>query len=211
MRNGEIRWHFERAGIGLQLAANERQQTRFTTAVLACDSNFLAPEQSEAGAGEQNTRSASYGDIGEVEHAVARAALQPDWLDAAQMFKPPSLACESISSSSLWLNCRLRSAPRLSSICAQWLAPISALVTTGFLSTQAMAICARLWPRRCAISFNARTFARFLEVRMLLLKEPSCAAGEESGTPLRSLWVSRPCASGEKAMQPRPSASSTAN
>src|SRR3981081_162295 len=98
MRNGEIRWHLEGAGIGLQLATNERQQARFTAAVLACDSNFLAPEQAESGAGEQNTRPASYGDIGEVQHAVAGAALQPDWLAAAQMFNPPSFGCESISS-----------------------------------------------------------------------------------------------------------------
>src|ERR1700730_3036555 len=70
MRNGEIRRHFKRAGIRLQLAAYERQQARLTTAVLACDSNFLTPEQPEGGAGEQNTRSASYGDVGEVEHAV---------------------------------------------------------------------------------------------------------------------------------------------
>src|SRR5882762_1420580 len=130
MRNREIRWHLEGAGIRLQIPSNERQQTRFAAAVLPRDSNLLTPEQSEGSAGEQNARSAPYGDVGKVEHAVGglRSSAQPDWLDAAQMFNPPSLACESISASSLWLNCRLHSAPRLSSICAQWLAPINALV-----------------------------------------------------------------------------------
>src|ERR1700730_11356331 len=75
MRNGKIRRHLEHAGIRLQLAAYEREQPRFTTAILACDSNFLTPEQPEGGAGERNTRSASYGDVGEVEHAVRLLSL----------------------------------------------------------------------------------------------------------------------------------------
>src|SRR5579862_3163587 len=75
MRNGEIRRHFESTGIRLQLAPYQREQTRFATAVLACDPDFLTPEQPEGGTGEQNTRSASYGDVGEVEHVMRLLSL----------------------------------------------------------------------------------------------------------------------------------------
>ncbi len=75
-------------------------------------------------------------------------------------------------------------------------------------STQAMAICASDWPRRAAMSFSARTRAMLSSVSRLSSKEPARAARLSAETPFRYLFVSRPCASGEKAMQPVPSASS---
>ena len=55
---------------------------------------------------------------------------------------------------------RCRARRRSASSCSTLLAPISAEVTRGSRSTQASAICASVWPRRCAISFSARICAR---------------------------------------------------
>ena len=86
--------HLERAGVRLQLAAHERQQAGLAAAVLAGDADLLAAKQAEGGAGEQHTGAAAYRDVGEIQHVVLEGrAGQPDWLDCAQMFKPPSAAC----------------------------------------------------------------------------------------------------------------------
>ncbi len=52
-------------------------------------------------------------------------------------------------------------APTQSTTCSGRLAPISAEVTRPLRSTQAMAICASVWPRAFAISFNALIEATF--------------------------------------------------
>ena len=88
---------------------------------------------------------------------------------------------------------------------------INALVIAGLRKTHAIAICASVWPRSRAMLSSARTLARLGSLNMLLLKKRFCAARDESGTPLRYLDVSSPCASGEKAMHPIPSCSNTSN
>ena len=92
--------------------------------------------------------------------------------------------------------------------CSTVRAPISAEVTRGSRNTQAIAICARLWPRASAMSLSARTCAMVCSVISDPAKEPFLAARASFGTPLRYLFDSSPWASGEKAMQPTPSSAS---
>ncbi len=81
-------------------------------------------------------------------------------LEAAQRLMPLSVACRSISASSSALKSSRSSAATFASSCATLLAPISVDVTRGSRSAHASASCASDWPRRCAISFSARIFAR---------------------------------------------------
>ena len=74
-----------------------------------------------------------------------------------------------------------------------------------------MAICASAWPRRCAISFSARTCARLSSLSRSVLSDLPSAARDASGTPSRYLSVSIPCAIGEKTMQPTPSSPSASS
>ncbi len=71
-------------------------------------------------------------------------------------------------------------APNTSSICETRLAPISAEVTTGRRSTQAMAICAIVCPRAWAISFNLRTLPMISSVTWSGLRKPCGLAARES-------------------------------
>ena len=97
---------------------------------------------------------------------------------------PRPRACRSPASSS-GAKSRLSSAPRLSSSCSTVRAPISAEVMRGSRSTQAIAICASVWPRPWAISLSARTRLRFSSVRKLSFRNVPSAAREFSGTPSR--------------------------
>ena len=72
------------------------------------------------------------------------------------------------------------------SSCATLLAPISADVTRPRRSTQAMASCASVCPRRFATSFSARTVARVSSVsRSRVRNGLAPAARESAGTPSR--------------------------
>ena len=73
MRQRQIRRHVETAGLGLNLTAHQRQQTRLAAAVLAGDADLLAAKQAEAGAGEQRAFAATDTEVGEVEHKRARS------------------------------------------------------------------------------------------------------------------------------------------
>ena len=81
---------------------------------------------------------------------------QPAMLDADQMLRFASPAQRSISASSYGVKSSLFRAATFSSNWVMRLAPISAEVTCGWRNTQASAICARVWPRRLAISINGR-------------------------------------------------------
>ena len=70
----------------------------------------------------------------------------------------------------------------------------------------------RLARALCAMSFSLRTLASFSSVMCSGRRKPcGLEAREPSGMPPRYLSVSRPCASGEKAMQPMPSSLSTSS
>ncbi len=72
----EVRWHLERAGIGLQLTADQRQETGLAAAVLAGNADLLAAEQTESGAGKQDSWAAAQRHFGEIQHArIPRGAL----------------------------------------------------------------------------------------------------------------------------------------
>ena len=76
-------------------------------------------------------------------------------------------------------------AARLSSSCSTLDAPISADVTRGSRSVQAMAIWASVWPRLEAIRFSARMCFRFWSLSQLFSSDLPCAARESAGTPFR--------------------------
>jgi hypothetical protein len=109
------------------------------------------------------------------------------------------------------VNSVLPAAARFSSSCATLLAPISAEVTRWSRSTQLMAIWASDWPRARAISLSPEIRARFSSLSWSGARLPSRLARESAGTPARYFPVRRPCASGEKAMQPIPSAASVSS
>src|SRR5882762_9237743 len=69
MRNRQVRRHLKRAGIRLQVTSDQCKQARLSAAVLAGDPHLLAAKQPKGGVGEKNTGSASYGDVGKVQHA----------------------------------------------------------------------------------------------------------------------------------------------
>ena len=124
---------------------------------------------------------------------------------------PPSVAWVSIADSSAAEKSSVFSASSESSSCDTERAPISAEVTRGSRSTQAMAICASVWPRALAMASSARMRPTFSSVTRLDEKDPPLAARDPSGTPPRYFEVSSPCASGEKAMQPVPISCSTSS
>src|SRR3954447_19203861 len=76
--------------------------------------------------------------------------------DALQMSMPASFANESMRESSSSVKSSFRNALSESSSCATVRAPMSAEVTRGSRSTQAIAICAIVCPRDSASSFSAR-------------------------------------------------------
>ena len=78
-------------------------------------------------------------------------------------------------------------------------------------STHEIAICASDWPRRRATSASARTCPSVSSLIWSDVSDPCWVAREPSGMPFRYFPVSTPCASGEKAMQPMPSRSSTSS
>ena len=87
---------------------------------------------------------------------------------------------------------------------------MSDVVTRGSRSVHAIAICASDWPRRCAISFSARTCLTASWSIFSVRNRPS-AARLSSGMPFRYLSVSMPWASGENAIQPTPSSPRTSS
>ena len=93
-------------------------------------------------------------------------------LDSSQRLMSASTACRSISVSSSAEKWRLLSAARLCSSWSTLLAPTSADVTRSSRSTQAIASCARDWPRLVAMSCSARTRARFSSLRYSGRSEP---------------------------------------
>ena len=100
---------------------------------------------------------------------------------------PPSVAWESIDLNSSSENCRLFNASKELSSCSTLRAPISAEVTAGLRRTQAMAICARLWPRALAIPFSADIRSIFSGVISSGENETLRVAREPSGTPFNSI------------------------
>ena len=84
-------------------------------------------------------------------------------------------------------------------------------VTRASRSAHASAICASVWPRACAISLSARTWASVLSLSRSGDSDDSRDAREPSGIPSRYLLVSMPWASGENAMQPTPVSPSTSS
>jgi hypothetical protein len=91
----------------------------------------------------------------------------------------------SISASSFSVNARFSSAATLASSCATLLAPTSVEVIRGSRSVQASASCASDWPRRAAISFNARTLDRFSSFSHSGGSVDARLARDPSGTPPR--------------------------
>src|SRR5262245_34084514 len=91
--------------------------------------------------------------------------------EAAHRLISASRAYWSISANSAALKSRLLRAPTQSSTCSGRLAPMSADVTRPPRSTQASAICASVWPRRCAIAFSARILAMFFSLRKSGLRD----------------------------------------
>ena len=84
-------------------------------------------------------------------------------------------------------------------------APITTEVSRSSLSSQASAICARLWPRAPATSFSAFSLAIRCGVTWADVIPPLPLfnmARESPGMPLRYLFVRRPWASGEKPITP---------
>ena len=79
------------------------------------------------------------------------------------------------------------------------------VVTTPSRRIQARAICARVWPRRAAISLRARIFPSFSSVRAFSFKKrPSVRMRLSAGMPFKYRSVSRPCSKGQKATMPLP-------
>ena len=78
------------------------------------------------------------------------------------------------------------SASRFWSSWATLLAPTRAEVTTGRRSTHRSAICARVWPRACAISFSLRACSTFSGVTCSGRRKPWAFDARESvGMPAR--------------------------
>src|SRR5271169_589202 len=88
---------------------------------------------------------------------------------------------------------------------------MTADVTRVSRRTQDSAIWASVWPRDLAISLSARTCASVRGAIWSDDSDPFRLAREPAGTPFRYLPVSTPWASGENAMQPTPSRSSTSS
>ena len=93
-----------------------------------------------------------------------------------------------------------------SMICAGLDAPIRTEVSASSLRIQFSAICARLSPRSCAMSFKAEIFCSISGVRLAAVRyglffwiRLPC------GIPCRYLSVKSPCASGLNAIIPSPS------
>ena len=103
------------------------------------------------------------------------------------------------------------SVARFCSSCATLLAPTSVEVTRASRSVQASAIWASDWPRPTAIPSSARSRETVSSVIDSGASESFRLAREPSGIPSRYLSVSRPCASGEKTMQPTPSSPSASS
>ncbi len=57
----------KRPRFGRELAAHQREEARLAAAVLSRDADFLAAEQAEGGAGEEQPRAAADRDVGEIE------------------------------------------------------------------------------------------------------------------------------------------------
>src|SRR6478752_4162920 len=125
-------------------------------------------------------------------------------LEVFHRLMPASTACLSILASSSALKVRFLTASRLLSSCSTDDAPMSTEVTRGSRSAHARAICARDWPRAFAILSRARMCFSDVSVSSDGSRDFPCAARDPAGMPLRYLLVSMPCASGEKAMRPRP-------
>ena len=75
-------------------------------------------------------------------------------------------------------------------------------------STQAIAICASVWPRPAAMSFSLRMLAIASALSTPGSSDLPWVARLSSGMPFRYLSVSMPCASGVKAIDPTPSSAS---
>ena len=91
----------------------------------------------------------------------------------------------------------------LSMICDGFDAPIKTELTMPSFRTHASAISARVWFLSFAISESARTFLSFSSVIALTDRNlPSVITLLSLGMPFRYLSVSRPCASGLKAIIP---------
>src|SRR6266536_664185 len=127
-------------------------------------------------------------------------------LDVAHRSIWASVAYWSISASSSALRSRLDSPATLASNWRTLLAPMSTVVIRGSRSAHASASWASVCPRRSAIAFSARTRASVASVSIPRSSVPPVATRESAGMPPRYRSVSRPCASGENAMQPAPSA-----
>jgi hypothetical protein len=71
MSDDQLRWHIEAAGVRLQLAEDQREQTGLATAIRADDTDLLATIDRERRVGDKQPRTAAQGQAVKRELCVA--------------------------------------------------------------------------------------------------------------------------------------------
>src|SRR5690348_7719503 len=122
---------------------------------------------------------------GDRSHAYVPMVVNQTSLDRAQRLMPDSVAYLSISASSWSEKDVLSRDATLFSSWATLLAPSTIDVIRGSRMDQAMAIWARDWPRRAAMSFSARIFSRLSDESRSSESDLCSVAREPDGTPFR--------------------------